>query len=124
MACAPAVHPRTPPDGPRLSAELVASGLPERRLCFLTIPRQEGEPAWQGLFTDGSPEIIQAEDLPGQTLLKWPIAPDRMATLTRKPYQLRIRNGKRTYEVTLAFTSASRDFTAQFLLQLIAAGIR
>lgn len=123
LACTPAAHPRTQPDGLRLSAKLLAYGQPERHLCLLSIPRQVGEPAWEGVFTDGSTEIIQAEDLPGQTLLKWPITPDRLATLTRKPCQLRIRNGKQTYEVTLAFTSAGREFTAKLLLQLIA-GIR
>lgn len=124
LACSPAAHPRTQPGGPRLSAELVAYGQPEQHLCILRIPRREGEPAWQGAFTDGSPEILQTEDLPGQTLLKWPVASGRMATLTRKPYQLRIQNGKQAFEVTLTFTSEGRDFVAKFLLQLIAAGVR
>ena len=124
MACAPAVHPRTQPDGPRLTGELVAYGQPEQHLCILRIPRREGGAAWQGRFTDGSTEVIQTEDLAGLTLLKWRIAPDRLATLTRKPYQLRIQNGAQTFEVTLTFTSEGRDFAAKFLLQLIAAGIR
>ena len=47
-----------------------------------------------------------------------------MATLSRKPYHLRIQNAKQSYEVTLTFTSAGREFTARLLLQLIAAGVR
>ncbi len=124
LACVPAVYPRTQPDGPRVSAALVPYGQPEQHLCILKIPRQEGEPTWQGLFTDGSRDILQAEDIPGLTLLKWPVTPDRMATLTRRPYHLRIQNGKQAFEVTLTFTSAGRDFTAKLLLQLIAAGVR
>ena len=123
-ACTPAAYPRTQPGGPRLSADLVAYGQPEQHLCLLRIPRGEDEPTWQGRFTDGSTEIIQAEDIPGLTLLKWPVHPDRMATLARKPYHLRIQNAKQSYEVTLTFTSAGREFTARLLLQLIAAGVR
>lgn len=124
LACSPAVHLHTQPDGPRLTGELVAYGQPEQNLCILRVPRREGEPAWQGAFTDDSTETIQTEDLAGLTLMKWRITPDRMATLTRKPCGLRIQDGKQAFKVTLAFTSEGRDFAARFLLQLIATGVR
>ncbi len=119
LACAPAVYTHSTPRGLSVSGDTIKYGDPETTLVSLTIKRQEGEPSWKASFTDGTTSEIVAEDIPGLTILKWKVEKDRLKTLTTQPFGLIVKNENQSYELTVAFSSAGRNFTGQLLVQVI-----
>lgn len=120
FACAPAVLTQSNPRGLDISGELLKYGEPETNLVSLSIKHQDKAPSWKAEFEDGTRSKIIAEDIPGLTILKWKIEKKRMKTLTKTPYKLRISNGNVTFETTVSFSSAGRDFSGQTLLNVVA----
>jgi len=119
LACAPAVYTHSTPRGLSVSGDTIKYGDPETTLVSLSIKRQEGEPSWKASFTDGTTSEIVAEDIPGLTILKWKVEKDRLKTLTKEPFKLTIKNGDISYDVTVSFSPAGRNFTGQLVVQVI-----
>lgn len=120
FACAPAVLTQSNPRGLDVSGELLKYGEPETNLVSLSVKRQDKAPAWKAEFKDGTRAEIMAEDIPGQTILKWKVETERMKTLTKDPFKLQISNGNATFDTTVSFSSAGRDFSGQTLLKVVA----
>lgn len=120
LACAPAVLTQSNPRGLDISGELLKYGVPETNLVSLSVKRQDKAPSWKAEFEDGRSTVIVAEDIPGLTILKWKVEKERMMVLTTSPYKLRITNGNVTFDTTVSFSSAGRDFSGQTLLKVVA----
>ncbi len=120
LACAPAVYTHSTPRGLSVSGDTIKYGEPETTLVTLSVKRQEGGSSWKASFTDGTASEIVAEDISGLTILKWKVEKDRLKTLTKEPFKLTIKNGDISYDVTVSFTSAGRNFTGQLVVQVIA----
>ncbi|WP_257312190.1 hypothetical protein [Geothrix fuzhouensis] len=119
FACAPAVLTQSYPRGLDISGELITYGEPEITLVSLSVKRQDKAPSWNAEFEDGTRAEIIAEDIPGLTILKWKVDKERMTTLTKVPYKLRVANGSATFDTTVSFSSAGRDFSGQTLLKVV-----
>lgn len=120
LACTPAVLTQSSPRGLDISGHLLRLGESETHLVSLRVKHQDKAPAWKAKFEDGTGPDIVAEDLPGFTLLTWKVDKERMKTLAKTPYHLRISNGGLTFDTTVSFSSAGRDFTGQLLLKVVA----
>ena len=120
FACAPAVLTHSNPRGLDISGELLKYGEPETNLVSLSVKRQDKAPSWKAEFEDGTRAEIIAEDIPGLTILKWKVERERMKSLTKTPYKLQISDGNVTFDTTVSFSSAGRDFSGQMLLNVVA----
>jgi hypothetical protein len=120
FACAPAVLTQSNPRGLDISGELLKYGEPETNLVNLSVKRQDKAPSWKAEFEDGTRAEIIVEDIPGLTILRWKVEKERIKTLTKIPYKLRISNGNVTFDTTVSFSSAGRDFSGQTLLKAVA----
>jgi hypothetical protein len=88
-------------------------------LVSLSVKRQDKAPSWKAEFEDGTNEVIMAEDIPGFTILKWKVDPERMKTLTTTPYRLRIKDDRAEFATTVSFSSRGKQFSGQLLLEVV-----